>query len=43
MEKCDILLQIEKAAESSDGDRTGHVFSIGKAVARFKSNFITPR
>ena len=43
VDKCGILLQIEKAVESSDGDRTCHMFSIQKAVAYFKSNFIMPR
>ena len=33
VEKSDILLQIEKAAESSDGDLSCHVFSLEDAVA----------
>ena len=43
VEKCGILLQIEKVADSNDGDRTCHMFSLEKAVAHLKSNFITPR
>ena len=33
VEKSDILLQIEKVAESSAGDLTCHVFSLEDAVA----------
>ena len=33
VEKSDILLQIEKVAESNDGDLTYHVFSLQDAVA----------
>ena len=44
-----ILLQFEKAAESSDEDRTCHMFSLEKTssfvahlkVAHLKTNFIT--
>ena len=39
MEKCAIFLKIEKAAESSDGERTCHMFSLEKAVAHLKSSF----
>ena len=33
VEKSGILLQIEKVAESSDGDLTSHVFSLEDVVA----------
>ena len=42
MRKSGILIQIKKAAESSDGERTCHMFSLEKAVAQLKSSFITP-
>ena len=38
---CGILLQFEKAAESSDEDRTCHMFSLEKTAAHLKTNFIT--
>ena len=40
---CGILLQIEKAAESSNGYRPCHIFTLENKVAQMKSNFITPR
>ena len=43
MGECVILLQFEKADESSDGDHTCHLFSLEKAVGHLKTNFITPR
>ena len=45
MEKSGILLQIEKVTESSDGDRTCHVFSLEDSVAHWTvsdpSGFLT--
>ena len=43
LQKCGILVQTEKSAESSDGDCACHMFSPEKTVGHLRSNFITPR